>query len=551
MTDTPTPTSTLPWRLIAARYTAAAVLGVSLGLVLPAAVAVHLRPQCRKAMVAIGTLLALVLILCGGLGWWIDGVAGLVSGNWGGLLRAVPLAVTVAAAGAGVVAYVWDHRDYGHPLADDRRHAAALVAVRRRVDHTVTPQTRPVLPDRLVLGPVLEGSLPAATITHRRLDWLGIPADWLTHHIILCGETGTGKTVTALTIVHAALSLGWRVIYLDAKADEETRRRFEVVATAAGHQVTSFPPNPIDGWRGGPDALLGRLMRGQEWSDGYYQAVARDVLFAALNAPGADPIGDWPDLLARLDRTWLTTAWCTDEARARHLASILTHDLSGMAARYWGTASALGAHLGGTWSFEDPGVTAAYVALGTAGNTDTAVEMAAWVVEDVVHAITERLPAVGDTRPTLVVADEFSRVSERAGRGVVEAVERCRGFGCGWLIVGQDLSSLGDEEELPRILGAAGTRIAHRLSSPQAFCDLAGTVPVVERTAQTDGTGHTGLGSTRRSERYVIPPQSVRRLPDREAWVAAHGRAAHVGIVPPAALADHLANEHHQRRDTP
>ena len=380
---------------------------------------------------------------------------------------------------------------------------------------------------------------------------VGVAGDWLAHHIVLCGETGTGKTVTALTIVHAAFSLGWRVIYLDAKADDQTRRRFEVVATAAGQQVMSFPPDPIDGWRGGPDALLSRLMRGQEWSDGYYKSVARDVLFAAVNAPGADPIGDWPDLLARLDRTWLTTAWCTDEARSRHLASILTHDLSGMAARYWGTASALGADLGGNWSFEDPGLGAAYVALGSPGNTDTAVEMAAWVVEDVIHAITERLPAGGDTRPTLVVADEFSRVSERAGRGAVEAVERCRAFRCGWLIVGQDLSSLGDDDELPRILGAAGTRIAHRLSSPQASCDLAGTVPVVERTAQTDGLGSTGLGSTRRTERYVIPPQAVRRLPDREAWVAGHGHAAHVRVVPPVALADHLARERHGPKETP
>ncbi len=67
--------------------------------------------------------------------------------------------------------------------------------------------------------------------------------------------------------------------------------------------------------------------------------------------------------------------------------------------------------------------------------------------------------------------------------------------------------------------------IAHQLKQPDEVAALAGTEWVLERTEQTHTLDHTGLGSQRAGNRYVVHPDEIRRLHQGEAFVIHGGQA--------------------------
>jgi hypothetical protein len=57
-----------------------------------------------------------------------------------------------------------------------------------------------------------------------------------------------------------------------------------------------------------------------------------------------------------------------------------------------------------------------------------------------------------------------------------------------------------------RLAGTVGTVIVHRLKQPTEVAALAGTRWVMERTEQMLILGHTGLGSERPGNQFVVHP---------------------------------------------
>ena len=75
--------------------------------------------------------------------------------------------------------------------------------------------------------------------------------------------------------------------------------------------------------------------------------------------------------------------------------------------------------------------------------------------------------------------------------------------------------------------------IAHQLKQPDEVAALAGTEWILERTEQTHTLDHTGLGSQRAGNRYVVHPDDIRRLHQGEAFIIHSGQARKLRIRPP------------------
>jgi hypothetical protein len=130
--------------------------------------------------------------------------------------------------------------------------------------------------------------------------------------------------------------------------------------------------------------------------------------------------------------------------------------------------------------------------------------------------------------------DEFSKLSDRPG-AAVDLVERARSFDVAVVLIAQAWASLGPDDTIrDRLAGTVGTVIAHQLKQPDEVAALAGTEWILERTEQTQTLDHTGLGSQRAGNRYVVHPDDIRRLHQGEAFIVHSGQALKLRVRPPS-----------------
>jgi hypothetical protein len=74
---------------------------------------------------------------------------------------------------------------------------------------------------------------------------------------------------------------------------------------AAGVDARDGNREPLDGWRGDPEAIVNRLLATQVFTEPYYEGVARTVLRLAV---GDQPPRSFAELVARLDKRALQRA---------------------------------------------------------------------------------------------------------------------------------------------------------------------------------------------------------------------------------------------------
>lgn len=210
--------------------------------------------------------------------------------------------------------------------------------------------------------------------------------------------------MTALTLAGEALRGGWDVYWIDGKAHPATAGAFLTLARAAGVEAHDGTRDPLDGWRGDPEAIVNRLLATQTFTESYYEGIARTV----SDRPGA----------------------------------------------------------------------------------------------------------------------------------AVDLVERARSFNVAVVLIAQTWASLGSDDTIRnRLAGTVGTVIAHQLKQPDDIAALAGTEWILERTEQTQTLDHTGLGTQRAGNRYVVHPDDIRRLYRGEAFIIHGGHALKVRVRPPGPAA--------------
>jgi hypothetical protein len=444
------------------------------------------------------------------------------------LLALVPLGAAGGVLAAPLLPTIVHHRNE-HEATRHYRELSAARRSRTQARRTVRrPGSWPEPYGRTVLGIPLAGTITNWRLPSWRRPVVASPLDVWRHQALILGETGSGKTVTALTLAGEALRGGWDVYWVDGKADRTAAQQFLGLARTADIEARDGTSDPLDGWRGDVEAVINRLLATQAFTEPYYEGVARTVLRHAV----ADrPPRSFGELVARLDKRALQRAARDDAEALDAIRALPDKDVAGVRARYDGISWAVGATLDGTWSYED--TRAAYVPVGRPENRHQAAEVGAFLLEDILHwALARKEP----DRQALVIVDEFSKLSDRPG-AAVDLVERARSFNVAVVLIAQTWASLGPEDTIRnRLAGTVGTVIAHQLKQPDEVAALAGTEWVLERTEQTHTLDHTGLGSQRAGNRYVVHPDDIRRLHQGEAFIIHGGQALKLRVRPPRSV---------------
>jgi hypothetical protein len=513
-----------PTPLVAVAAAALALLAAPAVLVGgPLALLIDRRGWRRWPAALAGSLLTGACTLAGGPGAY---AAALESASRGTIPRpgAALLAATFAAAAgvalAPVAPVLARHRDEHEATQHGRE-----LSRRRRASRQATRRLRrawPLPPDRTVLGAALDR---AGACTRPRAAIVTVPDALWQRQALVVGETGSGKTVTALAIASETLRAGWDVYWVDGKADRDVAAQFLAVARHWGVAALDGGRRPLDGWRGGPDSVVNRLLATQMFTEPYYAGIARNVLRWAV---GLDPPHAFGELVERMDKRVLRRAWRHDAAEAEKIRRLPDAEFLGARYRYEGVAWAVGTSLDGDWSYED--TRAAYVPVGRPEHRNQAAEIGAFLLEDLLHwAMARKAPS----RRALVVIDEFSKLAARPD-AAVDLVERVRSFGVGVVLIGQTWASLGPSDTIrERLAGTVGTVLIHQLKAPERLVALAGTERTVERSEQTEGVAPTGRATQRVARRFVVSPDAVRTLGCGEAVLITGASARRLRVRPP------------------
>jgi hypothetical protein len=376
------------------------------------------------------------------------------------------------------------------------------------------PVAEPPAPEGFVLGRRAWGEAALPVVGGQAV----LTAEALVRHVLICGATGSGKTETALRLVHqVAERTDALIFYLDAKADRDAAMRFAALMERAGRRARIFPHEPFDGWRGGPRDLHARLMEVIDFARtgpaAFYRDVAKATLALACDHPGGPPRSSGA-LLERLDLKALRHAH-EDAARTRWLSD---EQVRGVRMRYEAFFAQARGALDGDWAWDD--ADAAYLMLPSLAFKDEVRGVARFLLEDFAHFFTQRKPP---QRLCVMVVDEFAAIADSAG--MAPRVEQARGYDTAFVLCPQVVAGLGDRGDQARLLGNVETVICHRVNTPDEIVALAGTRRVTAISRRVEDGATTGDGTIRFDHEPKIDPNAVRSLPIGTAFVVSRGQA--------------------------
>ena len=411
-------------------------------------------------------------------------------------------------------------------LAHMRHEEARLGRVRTRAKKHVRRGTPDEQEGQGVLGAWVDGDLG-----WRKKQWLVFPTRELGQHGVIIGASGTGKTETLLRLaVLAAKTLGWQVIYIDAKGDVPTAIRVVAAMRQAGvARVKCFPAEFYNGWVGDTDALLNRLLAIEDYSESaYYRAIAENLVSLALEAGPGLPTNS-AEFLRRLRMGSLLHYYKEVKGtpeEVSYLEGLPKRDLAGVYSRYRATFQKLRGKLDGSWSYDD--VDAAYILLDGLALRELASGLGRYLIEDFAHYSGLR-KAQG--RRVLFIFDELSAVDA----DTTNLFERVRSKGVSIFVSGQSYEGLAYKGLLPkanRLISAATTILLHQTSDPVEMLRRAGTRKVPETGYHFENDEEaTGRGVVRIRDELRVAPDHVRQLETGEIYVIAHGQAALVQVA--------------------
>jgi hypothetical protein len=453
-------------------------------------------------------------------------VAGLIGP---GLLRMLPLDVPI-----GLLVAAGTYTPPEPTVSRKARNAPAEHA--RRMERTIRRESER---DSDALGLYLAGELPAWQAGHLIVP----PSGHLGLATLLIGAPGAGKSVCIHRLAYLAGRLHLHLVVIDAKGGHDGLALLVVANYLAGWYSTDpagqaprvglFPQEPIDLWRGSPQAIVNRLVEAFDFSlqADYYRQAALLGLRLALSAPGPR-VDSTRELVRRMDAGVLGSLWDDFPVEYAEVQG-LRSELPGAHLRISNLAASLGASFDGAWSFEDVDLAVVTVpSMAAPSDADSAVRV---LMADYSHFVMARKPPA---QRSLVIVDEFSAL-QGGRRLAVNLLERARGAGAGIVLAGQSVASLGTVDERERLEAASAAQILFRTPMPGPVTLLAGTQAEMDvaRTMRDDGSSAATYTERQHAK---IDQDIVRSLPNGHAFVVSHGQQALTRIIrrqlPPAYL---------------
>lgn len=437
-----------------------------------------------------------------------------------------------AAVAIGVAGAAWHYRDVmaGGDLsarARDRRGPADQI--RARFVRRQIRRDRCSSDEGVVVGQDSRGRLVRVPIGGSRPS-----------HGLVCGATGSGKTVSMVLIARAAIARGAGVIVVDPKPDDFMLEQIRDAAMRARRRFILWTPegdtiyNPYG--HGFDTEIADKLLATETFTEPHYERLAQRYLghvVRALRGAGVTvslasvfevmrPAGlaslarDLPadNAMALLDYLEsLTPQQERDLAGARDRLAILAEG----DVRAWINPLTHGESIDLRAALDRGDV--AMFRLDADRRPLATGMLAAAIVQDLVAISASRQS--GDHRPGLVVIDEFSAI---AAKEVVRLFGRARGAKLSLLLGTQELADLaavltsaaalaGIRDQ---VLGNVDAFIAHRQVVPESaelLAAIAGTRGAWVTTHQTGGgfgATRTGLGSRTRGREYAIHPDEIK-----------------------------------------
>jgi hypothetical protein len=291
-------------------------------------------------------------------------------------------------------------------------------------------------------------------------------------------------------------------------------------------RIRLFPQERLDIWRGGPQAVVNRLVEVWDWSaeSAYWREVAMTALRLALGQPGP-PCRSGDELVARLDPSRLARAWEHDPLILGLVQKLAKgDDLPGVHIRVSNLVAALGGALDGEASWEDADCWIVTVpAMVASRDADAALRV---LLADYAHFTMTRKGG----RPSHLMVDEFAAIGG-GRRSAIDLLERGRGARSGVTLSGQSSAALGTEEERARLMAAASAVLLFRTPQPAELATLAGSERVAEGAWQVDGEDLTGRSTVTVRARARVDQDRVRQLPTGEADLIVRGQVERIRVI--------------------
>lgn len=361
-------------------------------------------------------------------------------------------------------------------------------------------------------------------------------------HLVVFGETGTGKSVLLERQVQDSIASGAEVIFINCKEEDRARSMSARLAAYArslelprrrneegellpvehrtGVALDTTDAGKYQPFVGTAAEIRARLMGMVVWTESYYEDVATVALDLALSLAEkyADPLASLPDIITDLvDGEAEKIAHQQGDALAMKLAAVLEDGQARKSALRWASlaiklrnwTSPAGFRLGEQdfTGFDLP----------SASEADAAQALLRAVLSDTTAYMT---PSTGRRperdRPLHVYIDELAALSsdELILTQGVNIVERARSNNGRGVYSTQSMHGLGPSAIAARFINNADV-MCFRVSDPETaewVAKVAGTHMVTETSSQREGTEHTDVGTDRRQRAFKIHPDDIKEL---------------------------------------
>ena len=437
--------------------------------------------------------------------------------------------------------------------------AAIVAVIRARAARRAGAQPAPQAGDAVVLGRDPAGA--SVLLSDRQLS----------AHALILGASGAGKSTSMLRILTDHVRRGRPVVAIDMKGSPTFARELASAAAAVGRPFLIWTPDGSAHWNplqhGNATELKDKLIATERFTEPHYQRAAeryvQTVLQVLQRADAARPptlaavvdLMDPPKLSAMLRRVPRPAADRVQD----YLAALTPDQLS--AIRGLGTRLAIvseshtGPYLGPAPAGQGgeaidlraalEGRQVVLFSLNSSTYGKLSAQIGTLAIQDLVTAVGHRLgrrEVDGTPAQALIAVDEFSALGSD---NLIALLARGREAGASVLLATQELADLDRAARGLRdqVLGNTAVKLAHRQDVPasaQTIAQMAGTRKVWEETQQLGGrllgAHHTGRGTRRQVEQFIIHPNEIKTLPTGQAVLITKlptARAGTIRVSPP------------------